>query len=250
MVHDRTLAILDDLGLTAHPVDMRGAPLTLWLITEWPRPDLRHRSLLSAREIARAGRLRTARLRDRYVVAHAARCVIIDAAFGIRCRDQHVVIGARGKPFLADRSDVHFNLSYSHDGFAIGVCRDGAIGVDIEHVRRIEDAVALAALHYAAGEHETLAQVPDSGEYDRRFLEIWTRKEACVKALGLGLGDLPLADIDCGAVRTETVRVGDHQLRTDTTLISSYVVSWAWERIGSLTNSSGDRHLGMQVGLE
>lgn len=248
---DRTPAILDELGMTARRVDTGDAPLNLWMMTEWPRPDLRHRSLLSNREIERAGRLRTARLRDRYIVAHAARCVIVDAAFGIACRDQHVELGSRGKPYLADRPDIQFNLSYSQDRFAIAVARDAAIGIDIERLRTIEDAEALASLHYSASERAALATQPaGSDEYDRIFLSVWTRKEACLKALGRGLGDLPLAEIDCGAVRTETVRVGDRQLRTDTTLISSYMVSWAWERIGCLTGSSGERHLGMPVGIE
>jgi 4'-phosphopantetheinyl transferase len=249
-VPDRTRAILDELGITARHVDTGDAPLTLWLITEWPRPDLRHRSLLSSREIERAGRLRTARLRDRYIVAHAARCVIIDAAFGIACRDQQVELGSRGKPYLADRPDIQFNLSYSQDRFAIAVACDTVIGIDIERLRTIEDADALAALHYSASERAALAVQPaGSDDYDRMFLSVWTRKEACLKAMGRGLGDLPLDEIDCG-LRTETVRVGDRQLRTDTTLISSYVVSWAWERIGSLSGSSGERHLGMPIGIE
>lgn len=250
-MHDRTPAILDDLGITVQRIDTRGAALTLWLVTEWPRPDLRHRSLLSEREIERAGRLRSARLRDRYIVAHAARCVAIDSAFGIACRDQHVELGPSGKPHLAEHPGVHFNLSYSRDRFAIAVARDSEIGIDIEYLREIEDAEGLAELHYSASERGALAAQPvGSDEYNRIFLSVWTRKEACVKALGMGLGDLPLSEIECGAVRTETVRVGDRQLRTDTTLISSYMVSWAWERIGRLTGSSGERHLGMPIGIE
>lgn len=248
---DRTLAILDELGITARHVDTGDAPLTLWMVTEWPRPDLRHRSLLTNAEVERAGRLRTARLRDRYIVAHAARCVVIDAAFGIACRDQHVELGPRGKPCLADRPDIQFNLSYSQARFAIAIARDTSVGIDIERLRGIEDADALAVLHYSAAERAALTMQPvGSTEYDRTFLSVWTRKEACVKALGRGLGDLPLAEIYCGAERTETVRVGDRQLRTDTTLISSYMISWAWERIGYLTGSSGERHLGMPVGIE
>lgn len=247
---DRTLAILDELGITAKRIDTGDAPLTLWIVTEWPRPDLRHRSLLSARELERAGRLKAARLRDRYIVAHAARCVILDTAFEIACRDQQVELGPRGKPYLANRPDIQFNLSYSRNRFAIAVARDIAIGIDIEAVREIEDADALAALHYSAAERTMLAaQSVGSNAYDRTFLRVWTRKEACLKALGRGLGDLPLDEIDCG-LRTETVRMGDRQLRTDTTLISSYLVSWAWERIGSLSGSSGDGHLGMHIGLE
>lgn len=250
-MYERTAAILHELGITAQRIATPGAPLTLWMATEWPRPDLRHRSLLSSREIERAGRLRSARLRDRFIVAHAARCVIIDSMFGIACRDQIVGLGSRGKPYLVDRSDIQFNLSYSQDRFAIAVARDTPIGIDIEHLRTIEDADALAALHYSLSERTALAtQAIGSEEFDRIFLGVWTRKEAFLKALGRGLGDLPLAEIDCGAFRTETVRMGDRQIRTDTTLISSYLVSWAWERIGCLMGSSGDRHLGMPIGIE
>ncbi|WP_159713266.1 4'-phosphopantetheinyl transferase family protein [Sphingomonas sp. AX6] len=214
------------------------------MATEWPRPDLRHRSLLSSGEIERAGRLRSARLRDRFIVAHAARCVIIDSMFGVTCCDQIVGLGPRGKPCLVDRPEIQFNLSYSQNRFAIAVARDIPIGIDIEHLRTIEDAVALATLHYSLSELDALAEQPSGSEgFDRIFLSVWTRKEAFLKALGRGLGDLPLHEIDCGAFRTETVRMGDRQIRTDTTLTSSYLVSWAWEHIGCLTGSSRKRQL-------
>lgn len=227
---DVVIRALDNLGMTACAIDTLGAPLALWMISNWSRPDLRHRALLSAAELERAGQLRAAQLRDRYVMAHAACYLVVGTTFAIPSRLQRIGYGDRGKPMFIFHPDIQFSLSYCDEGFVIGVARNVIIGVDVERVRTIEDAAELAELHYAPSERSALGvrQLVDT-DYDCRFLQVWTRKEACLKAAGLGIADMPLAEIDCGTARTDPVRVGPHQLRTGTTQVGPNVVSWAWE---------------------
>ena len=84
-----------------------------------------------------------------------------------------------GKPYL-HHSDVHFNVSHNDSSFLIAISSFGRVGVDIEIPDDRESEPEL--LDYAFSEHEK--RELESGT---PFLEIWTRKEALLKAVGVGL---------------------------------------------------------------
>lgn len=82
-----------------------------------------------------------------------------------------------GKPYLKD-SAWQFNISHSGNKVLCGI-HNGAIGVDIEKPREYTDRVARrvctdAEYAYISGDA-------------KRFLEVWTRKEAYAKLIGKGL---------------------------------------------------------------
>src|SRR5262245_13992045 len=61
--------------------------------------------------------------------------------------------GAKGKPALRGRPRLlHFNLTHSDDCVLFAVTREHEIGVDVERVRTLPDADAIAARYFAAGE--------------------------------------------------------------------------------------------------
>jgi 4'-phosphopantetheinyl transferase len=62
------------------------------------------------------------------------------------------------------------------------------IGVDIERRRAIPDAEELANRFFAPAEARTLSRLQNE-ERDEAFLLCWTRKEAYVKARGVGLSE-------------------------------------------------------------
>jgi len=66
---------------------------------------------------------------------------------------------------------------------------EAAVGVDIERMRPLDrvERVAVAAL--SADELE--AWRDSSGDRAERFLRLWTRKEALLKAIGTGLRESP-----------------------------------------------------------
>jgi 4'-phosphopantetheinyl transferase len=70
--------------------------------------------------------------------------------------------------------------------------------VDIEALRPVDEALALARKHYSAGELAACQSAPDTRARDEAFLRVWTRKEACLKAVGLGLRLAP-SSFDAGA---------------------------------------------------
>ena len=94
----------------------------------------------------------------------------------------------QGKPRIAERqsSQVRFNLSHSK-GFAIFAITLGReVGIDIEQVDRTSAWRDVAKVFFNRCEQEVISRLPADRQTET-FFEIWTRKEAILKALGMGL---------------------------------------------------------------
>ena len=99
-----------------------------------------------------------------------------------------------GKPRLADRQGIQFNVSHSENRMLVAVSADIAVGVDIEVLSSKHADELVAERFFSAQEVHDLRSLPPS-EWSRSFLTCWTRKEAFIKARGEGLS-LPLQDFD------------------------------------------------------
>jgi 4'-phosphopantetheinyl transferase len=132
--------------------------------------------------------------------------------------------GAHGKPALPD-APPHFNLSRRDGVAAVGISGTHELGVDVETLRPIDDARDLARLHFTPRERGDVAGAED-------FLRVWTRKEACMKATGLGLSLAP-SSFECGAqavparVRIETSQRAWSLLVHTPPVRAPLVLSWA-----------------------
>jgi 4'-phosphopantetheinyl transferase len=95
---------------------------------------------------------------------------------------------AYGRPELAApwHGLLRFNWSHSGDRALIAVARDVAPGVDLEHIRPRPRAMALAERFFHHAETAALSAL-DGTQREHAFLELWTGKEAVLKALGRGL---------------------------------------------------------------
>src|SRR5579859_5055496 len=93
-----------------------------------------------------------------------------------------------GRPVLAGalRDRLSFNWSHSHDQALIAVARGVLPGVDLERLRAHPKAVPIARRYFSADETAALEALP-ADQRDRAFLELWTAKEAVLKAVGRGL---------------------------------------------------------------
>ncbi|NEW81816.1 MAG: 4'-phosphopantetheinyl transferase superfamily protein [Mariniphaga sp.] len=92
--------------------------------------------------------------------------------------------GRFGKLYLP-ATDLFFNVSHSNNAFLLGFSVGGRIGVDIELLDGSEDLSSMVS--YAFSEVE--AKSCNYGQKCERFTEIWTLKEAFLKAIGIGLVD-------------------------------------------------------------
>ncbi len=167
---------------------LQGAAVHLWLAE---RGDAADDSTLGAEERARAARLKQPQDRALFVLAHAVLRDLLAGYTGQPASDLPLTVGPHGKPCLpaGSHDDLHFNLSHSGDAVLVALSRGRDLGVDVEAVRPHDDLDAVAAQVFADDERAAIAA---AGE--RRldaFYALWTRKEACVKAWGRGLG-IPL----------------------------------------------------------
>jgi 4'-phosphopantetheinyl transferase len=95
---------------------------------------------------------------------------------------------AEGKPFLVDPGAFRasFSLSHAHGMVACAVTTEGEVGVDVECTDRDVNMGGVAARFFAPAEAAHLAQL-DGEVKHTRFFDLWTLKEALVKALGTGM---------------------------------------------------------------
>jgi 4'-phosphopantetheinyl transferase len=142
----------------------------------------RHAALLSAEEQARAVRYARELDRDRFVSGRAALRLVLSEYVGDGPASLGLTAGARGKPALP--GGPPFSLARSLGLGLLAVGKDRELGVDVERLREIPAAEGIAARLFTEGERAAWRAA--GGDPSASFLRIWTRKEAALKALGLG----------------------------------------------------------------
>jgi len=143
---------------------------------------------LCEEELAQARRLKQKGDRDRFVAARTLlRHALSEAVDGqIGPAQWRYRIGPAGKPEMAHGlPQLDFNISHAADCVAIGVSASGAIGVDIETTVH-DDRLEVVENALSDRERAHLVALPENRKW-ATFVQFWTIKEACAKALGLGI---------------------------------------------------------------
>ncbi|MFF2016759.1 4'-phosphopantetheinyl transferase family protein [Paenibacillus sp. NPDC058177] len=108
---------------------------------------------------------------------------VIRQELGIPNQEIHFQKNKYGKPHLEGKENFSFNVSHSGKWVSL-IYGTGRLGVDIEEIRPID--LTIAERFFSDEEYEDLMLRPEEARTDY-FYEIWTLKEAYVKALGSGL---------------------------------------------------------------
>jgi len=143
---------------------------------------------LSAAEMEKADRLRLERDRRRYIVGRATLRELIGQKLGLQAHKVFIESGVRGKPFVRDLSltGTVFNVSHSGELVAVAFSQSCRVGIDIEEIRQEPEYNGILANFFSEAENCYLEKLVEP-ERSKSFLEIWTAKEAYLKALGEGL---------------------------------------------------------------
>ncbi|MBK9146343.1 MAG: 4'-phosphopantetheinyl transferase superfamily protein [Flavobacteriales bacterium] len=144
-------------------------------------------SVLDEDERARAARFRFAEDRERFVLGHGLLRDVLAGALPADPASIRFVRGPHGKPYI-EGAPMHFNFSDTKDAVLVGTAQGLEIGVDLETLHRRVDHKAVAGHHFTPAEVDELNGIPGEAR-KRRFLELWTRKEAVLKASGVGIMD-------------------------------------------------------------
>jgi len=176
---------------------------------EWNMPDLRDdevhvwaaplavsasalatlKNTLSYSELERAARFRFERHRDRFIAGRGMLRVLLGRYLRADARQLEFEYGAAGKPELRGKpagNSPHFNLAHSEDLALVAITRAAAVGVDVERVRPLKDSSELVSRFFSPREHALFKDLPES-QKAVAFFNLWTRKEAWLKATGEGI---------------------------------------------------------------
>lgn len=176
-----------------------GLPLRAGQIQIWVCRDARiqaaelrahYASVLSNEELERLSRFHYARHRHQYLVTRAmVRHVLSLYRPGIAPQQWRFCSNPHGKPAIEPALDpappLHFNVSHT-DGLIVMAVSRQAIGIDVEDFGRSAAASSVADTFFAPIEQHDLKHCA-AAQQQRRFFELWTLKEAYVKARGEGL---------------------------------------------------------------
>ena len=152
--------------------------------------DLDHaRSLLSRDEKARAARFHFDLHRNRFITGRAWLRTVLGNYLGLKPAKIAFKYSVSGKPALADavaNSGLKFNLAHSENVALLAVTSETEIGVDLECVRDLPDAGDLVCRFFSPRETALFHELPFN-QKSTAFFNLWTRKEALLKATGEGI---------------------------------------------------------------
>ncbi len=92
----------------------------------------------------------------------------------------------RGKPSIVG-STIEFNLSHSAGISVLAITQEREVGIDVERLDPSLDELKIAERFFSHAEYEALTRL-SADKRRRAFFSVWTRKEAFLKGVGLGIG--------------------------------------------------------------
>lgn len=141
-------------------------------------------AILTPEERARAERFHQAIHSQRFAARRVALRLLLAGYLDRDPARIELAFGPNGKPYLPGR-ELELNLSHSADRALVGFSEQ-VLGIDIERLRPMDDALDLAERFFSSDEASAVRTLTADRLYPG-FFEIWTMKEAYVKATGEGL---------------------------------------------------------------
>lgn len=154
---------------------------------------------LSADELARFRAMGSASARDSFVASQTALREVLAGYTRMPPGNLAFVRGRNGKPQLVpETTGIRFNVSHSGRWGLIAVAA-AEVGVDVEMIRPRRASARLAERFLTDGERQLMRQ-RESSHGRAAFFMIWSRKEAYLKATGLGLAT-PFGTVDSSGAK-------------------------------------------------
>jgi 4'-phosphopantetheinyl transferase len=147
---------------------------------------------LSPDERNRANRFKSDFARHRFISGRGILREILGWLLRTPPRDISFCYGFRGKPSLRGQAKewrLDFNVSHSGALAVYAVSRNSEVGIDVEHIRPVKRARHLVANFFSPDENGRWSTLP-TDQKSEYFIKCWTRKEAYLKAMGIGISGL------------------------------------------------------------
>ena len=226
---------------SAHPV-LSDDEVHVWRAS-LDQPTADYAALLSADEQAKAQRFRFEQERRRFIVGRGTLRIILGRYLNLPPEKLQFEYRAHGKPALT-ASSLCFNLSHSEDMALYAVTHDREVGIDLEHIRPVQDVGKLAEQFFSPAERAELDALPLDKKLDS-FFSGWT-SQGSVSQSPRRWDDLPLGSIfRFNGLRTARQIIGSkRRSRGIVTLVSLRVdaCSRLYRRAGSGRGTGSPHH--------
>jgi len=143
--------------------------------------------LLSEVEVERLGRYKIPAKRTEFTLSRGLLRVVLGSYLGLDPASLDIYISQQGKPYLPNE-ELRFNVSHSGRHLLCACGLHQSIGIDIQQIYAISSLETIAKRYFSSVESEYLAAMESPQEV---FFEIWTAKEAYLKAVGAGFQGSP-----------------------------------------------------------
>ena len=187
-------------GPVQTPVQLSPATVYLWFsfVDEIKDKQLLadYLDLLPASEIEKYRSYRFDRHRKRYLIGRALLRTVLSHCTGLAPNHIEISREDHGRPYIlpsAMTSPPQFSLSYTDGLVAAALTAECIVGIDVEHTEKEIDYIEISENYFSTPEYWELKQLPED-QRKKRFFELWTLKEAYVKAQGRGL-HIPLDEV-------------------------------------------------------
>jgi 4'-phosphopantetheinyl transferase len=142
---------------------------------------------LAAAEIERARGFGSAARHREHLLGRALARRLLHEHFGLDPRSVTLGADAHGRlGITSGGSGLWLGVSHSRGVVAAAATEAGPVGLDVERIREVPRAERIADRWFREGERRQLHTLEGAARA-RRFLELWTLKEAQLKATGQGL---------------------------------------------------------------
>jgi 4'-phosphopantetheinyl transferase len=165
------------------------------------------REILTQDERERADRFQFEADRRRCVIGRGYLRLLLGGILDLPANKLRFDYDEFGKPTLVPTQGLplHFNVSHSGELILIAITTGRLVGIDVERIRTDLDLDGIAARFFSVNECKILASLDGRSRYEA-FFTCWTRKEAYLKARGVGLS-LPLDQFDVSVLPDEEPRL-------------------------------------------
>lgn len=144
--------------------------------------------VLSPEEEARGARLHFDADRQHFIASHYALRAIVGAYLCVDPARVRFASREQGKPYLPSHG-LAFSFTHSAELGLVALSLNRDAGIDIERLREFDDLEALGEKILSTTEKDQLRSLPPE-QRRRRVFASWTRWEAYLKAIGVGLTGL------------------------------------------------------------
>lgn len=146
--------------------------------------------ILSTEEIQRANKFLSKKDYYQHLAAHIIKRIVLGRYLNISPKLLQFKTEQYGKPTLSkiqNYKNIQFNISHTNNLVLIAITIEDDIGIDVEYNSRKISIKNLGDFILSPIEKQFFSKITSPQEKRKAFFRCWTRKEAYLKARGIGL---------------------------------------------------------------